>query len=69
MKSDCTHRLNKREASKADIVVSLSDVMATKVTDFRTGADHAGNVLLAGGTTQNRHFIRRLSERNPGIRS
>ena len=30
MKSDCTHRLNKREATKDDIVLSLSDVMAVK---------------------------------------
>jgi len=28
MKSDCTHRLNKGEANKGDIVLSLSDVMA-----------------------------------------
>ena len=34
MKSDCTHRLNKGEATKGDIVLSLSDVMATKVMDF-----------------------------------
>ncbi|MDR0498080.1 MAG: activase, partial [Treponema sp.] len=34
MKSDCTHRLNKREATKDDIVLSLSDVMAVKVIDF-----------------------------------
>jgi len=34
MKSDCTHRLNKGEADKGDIVLSLSDVMATKVIDF-----------------------------------
>jgi predicted CoA-substrate-specific enzyme activase len=43
--------------------------MATKVTDFLARARITqGTVLLAGGTTQNRHFIRRLSERNPGIR-
>ena len=34
MKSDCTHRLNKGEATKGDIVLSLSNVMATKVMDF-----------------------------------
>ena len=68
MKSDCTHRLNKREASKDDIVVSLSDVMATKVTDFLSRARiHRGTVLLSGGTTQNRHFVRFLKEKNPGI--
>ena len=31
MKSDCTHRLNKGEASRGDIAVSLSKVMADKV--------------------------------------
>jgi activator of 2-hydroxyglutaryl-CoA dehydratase len=34
MKSDCTHKLNKGEATKDDIVVSLSNVMAMKVVDF-----------------------------------
>jgi len=34
MKSDCTHRLNKKESTPADIVVSLSSVMAVKVIDF-----------------------------------
>ena len=51
MKSDCTHRLNKREATKDDIVVSLSMVMATKVVDFlkrakvrlRPGHAHRGH--------------------------
>ncbi|MGD0169400.1 MAG: BadF/BadG/BcrA/BcrD ATPase family protein, partial [Smithella sp.] len=34
LKSDCTHRLNKGEANRGDIVVSLCDVMAAKVIDF-----------------------------------
>ena len=43
--------------------------MATKVTDFLARARISeGTVLLAGGTTQNRHFIRRLQAKNPGIR-
>ncbi len=55
MKSDCTHRLNKNEATKEDIVVSLSDVMATKVIDFLKRARiDKGKVLLTGGTTKNR---------------
>jgi len=34
MKSDCTHKLNKGEAAKGDIVLSLSNVMAVKVMEF-----------------------------------
>ncbi|MCX7023250.1 MAG: acyl-CoA dehydratase activase [Spirochaetes bacterium] len=59
MKSDCTHRLNKREATKDDIVLSLSDVMATKVIDFLKRAKiTSGRVMLTGGVTQNRHIMR-----------
>ncbi len=59
MKSDCTHRLNKREATKDDIVLSLSDVMATKVIDFLKRAKISeGRVMLTGGVTQNRHIVR-----------
>ena len=68
MKSDCTHRLNKREATKGDIVVSLSNVMATKVTDFLKRAKiDRGKVLVCGGTTLNRHFIRFLRDNNQDI--
>ena len=38
MKSDCTHRLNKGEATKGDIALSLSKVMADKVSEFLTKA-------------------------------
>jgi activator of 2-hydroxyglutaryl-CoA dehydratase len=58
MKSDCTHRLNKGEANKGDIVLSLSDVMATKVIDFLKRARIVkGKVLLTGGVTQNQYII------------
>jgi predicted CoA-substrate-specific enzyme activase len=68
MKSDCTHRLNKREASKAEIVVSLSDVMATKVVDFLKRAKiQKGRVLLTGGVTQNKHIVRFIKERMPEV--
>ncbi len=68
MKSDCTHRLNKREATKDDIVLSLSDVMATKVIDFlkRARIDE-GRVLLAGGLTLNKHILRFIREKAPKI--
>ena len=68
MKSDCTHRLNKREATKDDIVLSLSDVMATKVIDFLNRARiKEGKVLLTGGITLNKHIIRFIKDKAPGI--
>ncbi|MDR2182160.1 MAG: acyl-CoA dehydratase activase, partial [Treponema sp.] len=68
MKSDCTHRLNKREASKDDIVLSLSDVMAVKVIDFLKRAKVSrGRVVLTGGITLNRHIIRFIREKAPHI--
>jgi predicted CoA-substrate-specific enzyme activase len=68
MKSDCTHRLNKREATKDDIVLSLSDVMAVKVIDFLKRAKvTSGRVVLAGGITLNRHIIRFIREKEPRI--
>jgi predicted CoA-substrate-specific enzyme activase len=68
MKSDCTHRLNKREATKQDIVLSLSDVMAVKVVDFLKRAKVTkGAVVLTGGITLNRHIIRFINEKAPDI--
>ncbi len=68
MKSDCTHRLNKGEATTGDIVLSLSDVMAIKVADFLKRARiEKGKVMLAGGVTQNRHLLRFLKERMPEV--
>ncbi|MCL2007288.1 MAG: acyl-CoA dehydratase activase [Treponema sp.] len=68
MKSDCTHKLNKREATKDDIVLSLSDVMAVKVIDFLKRARvTAGRVVLTGGITLNRHIIRFIREKAPKI--
>ncbi|MDR1030378.1 MAG: acyl-CoA dehydratase activase [Treponema sp.] len=68
MKSDCTHRLNKREATKYDIVLSLSDVMAVKVIDFLKRAKiHSGRVVLVGGITLNSHIIRFIREKAPAL--
>ena len=68
MKSDCTHRLNKGEATKDDIVLSLSNVMAVKVIDFLKKARIAkGKVILVGGITRNRHIIRFIREKAPDI--
>jgi len=69
MKSDCTHRLNKGEANKGDIVLSLSDVMAAKVIDFIKRAKiTSGKVLLTGGVTQNQYLVRFIRERMPEIK-
>ncbi|MDR3238011.1 MAG: activase, partial [Spirochaetia bacterium] len=68
MKSDCTHKLNKGETTKGDIVLSLSNVMATKVIDFLKRARMSkGRVLLAGGVTQNRYIVSFLKENLPDI--
>ena len=68
MKSDCTHRLNKGEATKEDIARSLSKVMADKVTEFLTKAKlERGRVVLVGGVTRNRHLVDFVRESRPGI--
>ena len=66
MKSDCTHRLNKGEATRGDMALSLSKVMADKVSEFLIRAKiRNGAVVLIGGVTQNRHFLRFLEEAWP----
>jgi len=68
MKSDCTHKLNKREATKYDIVLSLSHVMAVKVIDFLKRAKvTSGKVVLTGGITRNNHITRFIKEGAPDI--
>ena len=66
MKSDCTHRLNKGEATRGDVALSLSKVMADKVGEFLIRAKvRDGAVALIGGVTQNRHLLRFLEEAWP----
>jgi len=68
MKSDCTHKLNKGEATKDDIVLSLSDVMATKVADFLKRAKiQTGKVLLFGGVTNNRFILEYIKNKLPDL--
>ncbi len=63
MKSDCTHRLNKGEATRQDIALSLSRVMADKVSEFLVKAKiQRGRVVLTGGVTRNRFFVDFLRE-------
>ncbi|HSM91663.1 MAG TPA: anhydro-N-acetylmuramic acid kinase [Anaeromyxobacteraceae bacterium] len=68
MKSDCTHKLNKGEADKHDIVLSLSHVMARKVLEFLAKARiTSGRVVLAGGGTRNPHLVAAVREGLPGV--
>ncbi len=68
MKSDCTHKLNKGEATKHDIVLSLSEVMASKVADFLKRAKiKEGRVILAGGVTENKYIIQYIQDKLPGL--
>ncbi len=68
MKSDCTHRLNKGEATKADVALSLSKVMADKVAEFLIKAKLArGQVVVIGGVTRNRHLVDFIRKGNPDI--
>ncbi len=68
MKSDCTHRLNKGEATRNDIALSLSRVMADKVGEFLVKARiENGRVVLSGGVTKNRFFVDFLRESWPQI--
>lgn len=68
MKSDCTHRLNKGEASPEDIALSLCKVMADKVSDFFIKARiEQGEVVLIGGITKNRFIINFLKASWPEI--
>ncbi|MBL8028053.1 MAG: activase [Fibrobacteres bacterium] len=68
MKSDCTHKLNKGESTKGDIVLSLSNVMAEKAVDFLKKAKlTSGRVLLTGGLTRNPHLVKFISEAMPDL--
>ncbi|MDY0061333.1 MAG: acyl-CoA dehydratase activase [Myxococcota bacterium] len=68
MKSDCTHKLNKGEATKEEIAVSLADVLASKAVEFLTRARiTTGRVVAIGGVTQNRFLLRYLREKLPAV--
>ncbi|MBN2340857.1 MAG: activase [Deltaproteobacteria bacterium] len=68
MKSDCTHKLNKGEATPGDIALSLSKIMADKVSDFLTKTRiQSGKVVLTGGVTQNPFVAKYVSEAWPTL--
>jgi len=67
MKSDCTHKLNKGEADRHDIVKSLTHVMAGKVLEFLAKARvETGTVLMVGGSSRNPHLVQAVREGLPG---
>ncbi len=66
MKSDCTHKLNKGEADRHDIVLSLTHVMAGKVLEFLAKARvETGTVLMVGGSARNPHLVAAVREGLP----
>ncbi|MDJ0761786.1 MAG: acyl-CoA dehydratase activase [Myxococcota bacterium] len=68
MKSDCTHRLNKGEATPWDIALSMCAAMADKVSDFLIKARISkGSVVLIGGVTQNRFILKALKAAWPEV--
>ncbi len=67
MKSDCTHRLNKGEATTGDIVLSLSDVMAVKSSIFSKERKSKRNRAACWRGNANQYILRFIRERMPQI--
>ena len=65
-KSDVTHKLNRHEATPADILKTLHESMAGKVVALlEKGQTSLRRVLLIGGVTRNAAFIEALREKLP----
>ncbi len=65
-KSDVTHKLNRHEATPADILKTLHDSMASKVVALlEKGQNSLRRVLLIGGVTCNHAFVAALREKLP----
>jgi len=65
-KSDVTHKLNRHEATPADILKTLHESMAGKVVSLlEKGQSPLGRVLLIGGVTRNAAFVEALGEKLP----
>jgi predicted CoA-substrate-specific enzyme activase len=65
-KSDITHKLNRNEASPADILRTLHDSMANKVVALlEKGRRALRRVLLIGGVTRNAAMLAALREKQP----
>ncbi|MGP8259950.1 MAG: acyl-CoA dehydratase activase [Acidobacteriaceae bacterium] len=66
-KSDVTHKLNRHEATPADILRTLHDSMAGKVAALlEKGQNPLRRVLLIGGVTRNRALVEALREKLAG---
>ena len=67
-KSDITHKLNRKEASPADILRTLHDSMANKVVALLEKGQRAlQRVLSIGGVTRNAAMLAALREKQPEI--
>ena len=65
-KSDVTHKLNRHEATPADILTTLHDSMAGKVVALLEKSQNSlRRVLLIGGVTRNQALVRTLREKLP----
>ena len=65
-KSDITHKLNRNEATAADILHTLHDSMASKVIALlEKGQSELRRVLLTGGVTRNAAMLAALREQLP----
>jgi predicted CoA-substrate-specific enzyme activase len=66
-KSDVTHKLNRHEATPADILKTLHDSMASKVVALlEKGPNSLRRALLIGGVARNEALVRTLREKLPG---
>jgi len=65
-KSDVTHKLNRHEATPADILKTLHDSMAGKVVALlEKGQNQLRRVLLIGGVTRNSALLKALRAKLP----
>lgn len=65
-KSDITHKLNRNEATREDILHTLHDSMANKVVALLEKGQHElRRVLVIGGVTRNEAMLKALREKLP----
>ncbi|MGD8720343.1 MAG: BadF/BadG/BcrA/BcrD ATPase family protein, partial [Desulfobacterales bacterium] len=64
-KSDCTHATNKG-VPKSKVTAGLCKMMANKILELLKKVDRR-NIMIVGGTTQNRMMIACLQEQIPGL--
>ena len=64
-KSDCTHATNKG-VPKSKVTAGLCKMMANKILELLKKVDRR-NIMIVGGTTQNRMMIAYLQEQIPGL--